>query len=143
MSTPTDPGAEPLAQFFRQSREAMYITRRDGLILQANQALGDLLGYAPQQLEGLPISQVLDPGEDRERYQDRIENQGAVHDYPVVRMGDMPVVEVVLVTSSEAPGGIGEPITATTGPSIANAVFNATGKRVRRMPITSEDLKGA
>lgn len=69
--------------------------------------------------------------------------QSNFHDYPVVRMSDMPVVDVILVASTEAPGGIGEPITATTGPSIANAVFNATGKRVRKMPMTSEDLKSA
>ena len=67
--------------------------------------------------------------------------QANFHDYPVLRMNGMPVVAVHLVASTESPGGIGEPITATTGPSVANAVFNATGKRIRKMPMTSEDLK--
>ncbi|MEP7154886.1 MAG: xanthine dehydrogenase family protein molybdopterin-binding subunit [Betaproteobacteria bacterium] len=69
--------------------------------------------------------------------------QSNFHDYPVLRMNEMPVVAVHLVASTEAPGGIGEPVTATTGPSVANAVFIATGKRVRRMPITAEELKNA
>jgi isoquinoline 1-oxidoreductase beta subunit len=69
--------------------------------------------------------------------------QSNFHDYPVLRMSEMPVVDVHLVASGEAPGGIGEPVTATTGPSVANAIFNATGKRIRKMPITAEELKNA
>ncbi len=69
--------------------------------------------------------------------------QSNFHDYPVLRMNEMPVVDVLLVVSNETPGGIGEPITATTGPSVANAVFNATGKRVRKMPITKDELSKA
>ncbi|HEX9391022.1 MAG TPA: xanthine dehydrogenase family protein molybdopterin-binding subunit [Usitatibacteraceae bacterium] len=69
--------------------------------------------------------------------------QSNFHDYPVLRMNEMPVVDVLLVVSNENPGGIGEPITATTGPSVANAVFNATGKRVRKMPITKDELSKA
>ena len=69
--------------------------------------------------------------------------QSNFHDYPVLRMNEMPVVDVHLVTSSEAPGGIGEPVTATVGPSVANALFNATGKRIRKMPMTTDALKSA
>ncbi len=69
--------------------------------------------------------------------------QSNFHNYPVLRMSDMPKVDVHLVASSEKPGGIGEPITATTGPSVANAVFNATGKRIRKLPIQVEDLNKA
>ena len=69
--------------------------------------------------------------------------QSNFHDYPVLRINEMPVVDVHLVASTEPPGGIGEPITATTGPSVANAVFNATGKRIRKMPITADVLKNA
>ncbi len=69
--------------------------------------------------------------------------QSNFHDYPVLRMNQMPVVEVHLVASTEKPGGIGEPIVATCGPSVANAVFAATGKRVRKLPIEAADLKSA
>ena len=67
--------------------------------------------------------------------------QSNFHDYPVMRMNQMPVVEVFMVSSLEKPGGIGEPVVATCGPSVANAVFAATGKRVRKLPIEAADLK--
>ncbi len=69
--------------------------------------------------------------------------QSNFHDYPVLRMNEMPHVDVILVQSTEKPGGMGEPVVATVGPSIANAVFAATGKRVRKLPILAEDLKSA
>jgi len=56
-------------------------------------------------------------------------------------MFEAPKVDIVLVKSSEAPGGIGEPATAVVAPAIANAVATLTGKRVRRLPITAEALK--
>ncbi len=69
--------------------------------------------------------------------------QSNFHDYPVLRMNQMPVVDVHLVASTEKPGGVGEPVVATCGPSVANAVFAATGKRVRKLPIEAADLKSA
>lgn len=69
--------------------------------------------------------------------------QSNFHDYPVLRMNEMPKVDIHLVASTEPPGGIGEPITATTGPSVANAVFIASGKRLRAMPMTSTALNSA
>jgi len=56
-------------------------------------------------------------------------------DYPVLRMNEMPVVEVHLVKSTEPPGGVGEPGTPPAAPAVCNAVFAATGKRVRKLPI--------
>ncbi len=55
--------------------------------------------------------------------------------YPVVRMADAPDVETHLVASTEKPGGIGEPATALISPTVANAVFAATGKRLRKLPL--------
>ena len=55
--------------------------------------------------------------------------------YPVVRMPDAPNVESHLVASTEKPSGIGEPATALISPTVANAVFAATGKRLRRLPL--------
>jgi len=67
--------------------------------------------------------------------------QGNFNDYPVVRMNEMPVVEVHIVQSSEAPGGVGEPGTAPIAPAVTNAIFAATGKRIRRLPIGVVDMK--
>ncbi len=63
--------------------------------------------------------------------------------FPVVRMNEAPQIDIVLVPSTEKPGGIGEPATALIGPAIANAVFAATGKRVRTMPITAAAISAA
>lgn len=55
--------------------------------------------------------------------------------YPVVRMQDSPNVESYLVASTEKPSGIGEPATALISPTLANAVFAATGQRLRKLPL--------
>ena len=61
----------------------------------------------------------------------------------MLRMNEMPKIEIHLVASGEKPGGMGEPATALIGPALANAVFAATGKRIRRLPIRAGDLKSA
>jgi isoquinoline 1-oxidoreductase beta subunit len=61
--------------------------------------------------------------------------QGNFNDYPLLAIDEMPAVEVHIVKSSEAPGGVGEPGTPPIAPAVANAVFAATGKPVRRLPI--------
>jgi len=65
------------------------------------------------------------------------------HDYPVIRMSQMPRIDVTLVKSTEKPGGIGEPATALVGPAVANALFAATGKRVRKLPLSPDNIKSA
>jgi isoquinoline 1-oxidoreductase beta subunit len=57
------------------------------------------------------------------------------HQYPVLRMTESPVIEMHIVESDEKPAGIGEPGTALIGPTVANAVFAATGKRLRKLPL--------
>ena len=61
--------------------------------------------------------------------------QSNFHDYRVLRMNETPPIEVHLVRNLEAPGGMGEPGTAATAPALANAVFAATGKRIRQLPL--------
>ena len=61
--------------------------------------------------------------------------QSNFHDYPLLRMREMPVVEVHIVPSTEAPTGIGEPGTPPIAPAVANAVFTLTGKRLRSLPM--------
>jgi len=69
--------------------------------------------------------------------------QSNFHDYRILRMSEAPKIEVEIVQSSEAPGGIGEPGTAGVGAALTNAVFAATGVRVREMPMRPELLKKA
>ena len=66
--------------------------------------------------------------------------QGNFNDYDMVRMNEAPVVEVHIVQSNEGPGGMGEPGTPPIAPAVCNAIFAATGKPVRRLPIQPDDL---
>jgi len=69
--------------------------------------------------------------------------QSNFDDYPLLTIADAPTVETHIVAGGEAPGGIGEPPTAAIAPAVANAVFAATGKRLRRLPMTAERVKAA
>jgi isoquinoline 1-oxidoreductase subunit beta len=68
--------------------------------------------------------------------------QSNFHDYEMLRMNEAPAIEVHIVQSSEPPGGMGECGTSAIVPAVANAVFAATGKRLRKMPIDATALKG-
>lgn len=61
--------------------------------------------------------------------------EGNFHDYPALRIDEMPAVEVHLVASSAPPSGVGEPGTPPIAPAVANAVFAATGRRLRALPL--------
>jgi isoquinoline 1-oxidoreductase beta subunit len=69
--------------------------------------------------------------------------QSNFHDYPILRLGEMPEVEVHIVESKEKSGGIGEPGVPPIAPAVANAVFALTRKRIRRLPMTPEVVKAA
>jgi isoquinoline 1-oxidoreductase subunit beta len=66
--------------------------------------------------------------------------QSNFNDYAMIRMNEAPPIEVYLVPSTEAPTGIGEPTVPVIAPAISNAIFSASGKRLRRLPIRKEDL---
>lgn len=61
--------------------------------------------------------------------------QSNFHDYRVLRMDEMPAVEVDIVRSAEAPTGVGEPGVPPIAPAVANAIFRLTGQRLRRLPL--------
>ena len=64
--------------------------------------------------------------------------QANFNSYDVVRMDEAPIVDVHIVPSTEAPGGMGEAGVPCIAPAVCNAIFAATGKRIRRLPIASQ-----
>jgi CO/xanthine dehydrogenase Mo-binding subunit len=67
--------------------------------------------------------------------------QSNFHDYQVLRLNEVPTIDVHVVKSTEAPGGMGEIGAAVSAPAVVNAVFAATGKRLRRLPMEADMLK--
>jgi isoquinoline 1-oxidoreductase beta subunit len=66
--------------------------------------------------------------------------QSSFHDYPILRMPEMPRVNVKIIQTDARPTGIGEPGVPPTMPAVANAIFAATGRRVRDLPLEGQDL---
>ena len=65
------------------------------------------------------------------------------HTYPVLRMAEMPAVETIVMPSGGFWGGVGEPTIAVAAPAVLNAIFAATGKRIRDLPLKNQSLKKA
>jgi isoquinoline 1-oxidoreductase beta subunit len=72
----------------------------------------------------------------------RIE-QSNFHDYPVLKLAEMPRVESIVMPSGGFWGGVGEPTIAVAAPAVLNALFAATGKRIRDLPLKNHDLKAS
>jgi isoquinoline 1-oxidoreductase beta subunit len=105
-----------------------------GIAVNPDQIRAQMEGGAVYAMTGMYDQITLDKG--------RVQ-QSNFHDYPMIRMAEAPVVETHIVDSGEAPGGLGEPGVPTVAPSITNAIFVLTGKRIRRLPLRPEDLKKA
>lgn len=71
-------------------------------------------------------------------FKDGMVMQSNFHDYQVMRMANMPKVEVYIVQSTEKMGGVGEPGLPPVAPAVTNAIFAATGKRIRTLPIGNQ-----
>jgi len=67
--------------------------------------------------------------------------QSNYHDYPALRMSQMPEVEVHIVPSTAKPSGVGEPGTPVIGPALANAIASATGKAVHTLPLSTQGIR--
>ena len=66
--------------------------------------------------------------------------QSNFHDYQMLRMHESPKIETYIINSGEKIGGAGEPGTPAIAPALVNAIFNATGKRIRELPVKHHDL---
>src|SRR5437763_10187735 len=72
----------------------------------------------------------------------RIE-QTNFHDYNVMRIAEMPKVESIIMPSGDSWGGVGEPTICVAAPAVLNAIFAATGKRIRSFPLKQHNLRMA
>ncbi len=88
-----------------------------------------------RQVEGAIVYGLSAALHEKITFQNGRVEQSNFNDYPMLRMDEMPRVEVHIVPSTEAPGGIGEPGLPPATPAVVNAIFAATGKRVRTLPI--------
>ncbi len=68
-------------------------------------------------------------------YENGVAQQSNFHDYPIMRISEAPQMEIHIVDSGAQPGGVGEPGLPPVAPALANAIFAATGKRLRKLPI--------
>ena len=94
-----------------------------------------------QQMEGGAIFGLGQTLGGQITFKDGATEQTNFHDYKVVHMNETPKIETYLhLTGGPRWGGIGEPGVGPTPPAVCNAVFAATGKRVRRLPLASVDL---
>ena len=106
-------------------------------------------GYAvnPQQIEAQVVGSFVF-GLSALLYGECTIKDGAVeqsnfHDYPSMRMDEMPKVDVIVMPSGGFWGGIGEPTIAVAAPAVLNAIFAATGKRIRQFPLANINLRDA
>jgi len=91
------------------------------------------------QIEGAILMGLSATLKERITVKDGMIEQKNFDGYDLLRMPDAPQLETYLVPGGRPPGGIGEPPLALIGPSVANAIFNATGKRLRRLPFRLDE----
>lgn len=97
-------------------------------------------GGIEQQVQGSVIFGATAALKSAVTIRDGAVEQSNYHDFPVFRISDAPEIDVHILSSDEPPGGMGEPALPPIAPAIANAIFHATGKRIRKLPILAKDL---
>lgn len=103
-----------------------------GMVINPHQATGQIEGGIIWGLSALFYNNITVKN-------GRVE-QSNFHDYPILRMDKTPEIEVIFIESEAAPLGVGEPGVPPVAPAVLNAIYAATGKRIRHIPVTSEDL---
>ena len=91
---------------------------------------------ALSQVEGSVIDGLSTMMAQKITFEDGAVEQSNFHDYQVLRIEDSPQVETHFIESDYRPTGIGEPALPPVAPAVGNAIFAATGERVRKMPLS-------
>jgi isoquinoline 1-oxidoreductase beta subunit len=92
------------------------------------------------QIEGAVLMGLSAALKERITVKDGMIQQQNFNSYDLLRMPDSPQLETYLVEGGRPPGGIGEPPLALIGPSVGNAIFDATGKRLRKLPLQLDEV---
>ena len=106
-----------------------------GLAVNPDQVKAQMEGGAVYALTAVYYGQIT---VDKGRVQ-----QSNFHDYKMLRIDEMPVVDVHILDSGNKAGGLGEPGVPSVAPAVCNAIFALTGKRIRTLPIDRDQLKRA
>ncbi|MFT4821459.1 MAG: isoquinoline 1-oxidoreductase beta subunit [Candidatus Azotimanducaceae bacterium] len=96
---------------------------------------------ATTQVQGSVIDGLSTMAMQQITMQDGIIQQHNFDDYPVLRIAQTPEVDVHFIQSDHAPTGLGEPALPPLAPAITNAIFSATGVRIRSMPLSEQGFK--
>jgi isoquinoline 1-oxidoreductase beta subunit len=62
------------------------------------------------------------------------------HQYQIIRLNEVPDIETYIIADETSPGGVGEPGLPPIAPALGNAIFNLTGKRIRKLPINLDEV---
>ena len=92
------------------------------------------------QMEGCVVMGLSAATKERISFVNNQCEQTNFHQYPLLRLNEMPEVETHIIANDTSPGGVGEPGLPAIAPALGNAVFNLTGKRIRKLPINLNDI---
>jgi isoquinoline 1-oxidoreductase subunit beta len=95
------------------------------------------------QVESAAIFAIAGALDDQATLKDGRIEQSNFHDVRVLRMNEAPAIETYIAARAEAPGGMGEPATSCLALAVTNAIFAATGRRLRKLPVDPDQLKTA
>ena len=104
-----------------------------GPIINMSGAINQVQGSIVDGLSTMALQQIT--------MQNGTIEQDNLHQYPVLRMAATPAIDVHFIQSDNAPTGLGEPALPPLAPAVANAIFDATGTRIRSMPLNEEGFK--
>ena len=113
--------------------------KRIAAAVDVGQTIMNLSG-AENQVEGSIVDAISTAMELQITVANGAVQQSNFHDYPLLRLPDTPVIETHFIQTDFPTTGLGEPAFPPVAPAIANAVFAATGKRIRSMPFNQHDL---
>jgi len=104
-----------------------------GPIINMSGALSQIQGSIIDGLSTMALQQIT--------MQDGVIQQDNFHQYPVLRIASAPKVDVHFIQSDNPPTGLGEPALPPLAPAVTNAIFAATGERIRSMPLSEQGFK--